>query len=192
MVGVQAGGQLGSSVGTAEIEADAVTLAKINVDMLHSVHDETLSAAATTHSITGLDIDTDGQYFFIFQIENNAGAAIVVRMNFNTDTTAANYYTQNMLANNTAVSGARANSDQITGSLAAGADLTYSGVIQRVSSGNINAEGNLALNAPSSWVSGRWSIVTTGTAANLTSIEIVSDTANGLKIGSRFRVFKSG
>jgi len=74
------------------------------------IGDVTLSTAATSVSFDGLDLDSDGLYLLIFYDVNASSTdSNWIKLYFNDDTTATNYYRQYIQGDNTTVGSARAN-----------------------------------------------------------------------------------
>ena len=73
----------------------------------------TLTEAGTTFDFTGLDINTDGKYMILFEIQNNTASDALLYLYVNNDTTTTNYYSQYFRANNASLGSGRANNAQI-------------------------------------------------------------------------------
>lgn len=146
-------------------------------------------AAATTLAITGLDLNTDGQYNIRVELDNATASASSISFYFNADTTAGNYDRQLLTVDNATNTGSRANSAVCAGQAANGTtsmDITVRKRVDGVIVAHITGSrgDTTALLLQMGAVSWR----TTGT--NVTGFTISSSVASSLAIGSIIRVWK--
>lgn len=145
-------------------------------------------SAATSVTLSGLDLASDQCYFILFAFDNATASLANLSLQFNGDTTATNYYTQFITGDSTATTAARQNSALFC-SLSANETNTGYFFMRADLDGRPRT---LALNnreAPSllrvQFANHVWT-----TAANVTSITISSSVANALAVGSTVRIFK--
>jgi len=152
------------------------------------VYEITLTAAATTISVTSLDILTDKGYTFELLINNTTVSAASYRLFFNTDTTNTNYYIAYSGYAAGAVSGL-ANVSLICAAMA-GAKIYCRGSISQTSD---------TLNAQSKYTDDNGALLSvfnlnlnyTPTVTNLTQMDFTSTVASGFGIGTVLRVWKN-
>lgn len=152
-------------------------------------------SAATTLTLSGLDLDNDGRYLIEFIGKNATTSAANLSLYYNSDTTATNYNRQTMTAANTTLSGSRANDgiisslDSNSGGVGAG-NTTFRGWLTKSGDGypsiTVTNEhlGNSAMFTQN--LTHQWR--TTGT--NVTGITISSSVASSLAVGTTIRVWK--
>ena len=148
------------------------------------VYGYTLAAATQVWDIPSLDLVSAAVFHISMALKNNTAGTLYVSLYVNGDYTTTNYYVQNFQVNGTGVTCARGNSGVIDG-IAASACEVYDGRMMMDPNGVVRAhfEGNTA--APSAVVMRNVCWITKAAVANVTSIRISSDQANGLAIGSR-------
>lgn len=148
----------------------------------------TLGSNQTSVSFTGLDLATDQCYVLHAKVQNNAAGTVIVSLEYNSDTTTTNYYRQSLFATNTTIGGNRNNNADIL-SVAASSFVEAWIWINRDIGGYARAISLTNCNAASAIL---WqSLVHIWNAtSNPTSIQLVADTANALKSGSIFRLFR--
>lgn len=145
-------------------------------------------SAATTLTLSGLDLSTDKCYEIVFAFKNATGSSSNVSLFYNGDTTATNYNRQTMQINSTALSGARAN-DGFAFTMAASAPATGDMKILADFDGRPRAFIRNSLGAASSIQIHDVRHVRDNTA-NVTSITLSASVANSMAVGSYFKVFK--
>lgn len=147
-------------------------------------------AAATSISLTGLDLSAYRSFRLEFSLKNATAGAVTFGVYFNGDTTATNYYRQGVAAVGSVISAVPGNDGLIVGisansNVVGGFDIAndvdgrpvMSGVLQY---GDISAPSHRSMSR--TWV----------TAANLTQIDIVAAVASALAIGSTVRLYGIG
>jgi hypothetical protein len=140
-------------------------------------------AAATSITVSGLDIDTDEKYVLEVHVDNGTGSTALVSLYFNADTTAGNY----RRFTTTGAAATNASTAEMDGFFA-GECGNYEISVRRDFDGNARAMWTLSrATGANMWRSG--SVYWT-TVANITSITIQSSVASAFSIGSRVRVWK--
>lgn len=147
-------------------------------------------AAATTLASVTLALDTDIEYLVRIKMSNATASNANISLFYNADTTATNYDTQILTANNTTISGARAN-NAIVVTLSASLNATFTLRIIRSNDGLVTAaimdmvrnvsSGIAFQNAAHSWRT---------TATNVTGLTLSSSVASALAIGTSIKVWK--
>lgn len=94
-------------VDTSQIKDDAVTLDKINADIMEKVASTTLTEDTTDISFDGLNLD-DNFYIAVLNIKDMGGASMC-SLFYNDDTTRTHYDWQRINASSTTLVGQRAN-----------------------------------------------------------------------------------
>jgi hypothetical protein len=150
--------------------------------------DTVAGAAATSVQFTGLTLAIGEMWILHCAIENATGGAITLSLNYNADTTATNYYRQTLNAVNTTISGSRANNPEFV--VPSAGDRTNIQIhVARDEEGRTRASIDVSRDDAANILGARvWHIWNSTT--NPTSIEIVSATASGIGIGSRFDLYK--
>jgi len=147
-------------------------------------------SAATSMSLSPLDLDADGMYFVEIVLQNATGSLTNIRTFFNADATTTNYDTQLGLFAGTSVGAARANSGDSNQMAATTGDLTVWGFIQKGLDGNptVSLYGRenvtTAIQLRNSVV--RWR--TSGT--NVTAFVVSSTVASALAVGLYIRIWR--
>lgn len=144
-------------------------------------------SAATTLSISGLDLGAYRAFLIFYSLDNATGSASNVSVYYNSDTTATHYYTQILTGNNTTVSGSRTNSGFAIG-LTANETSTGNGYIQKDLDGKPRLTLNINRGAPSSIIIQPAVHVWTSNS-NVTDITLSASVANSLAIGSVLAVY---
>jgi hypothetical protein len=145
-------------------------------------------AAATTLTVSGLDLNTHLTYKVLIRLKNATASAASISMFYNADTTATNYFSSS--TSNGAST--QANNALITSLFAstsgeAMADLTVSRIVNRVlATGAPGTASNSGTNIRAQGVTHQWTTL----ATNVTGITISSSVANSLDIGSRIDVWQ--
>lgn len=167
-----------------------VSVASINTGLLTLVSSYKVSGAAvTTMPVTGLNQAVDGTYLVEFSV-TNPGAVAYLSLFYNGDTVATNYDEQSMTSSHIVMTPFRNNSAYLC-------DLPASGVsggsldVSLDAAGKPQAVGNMRVGNTTAIrlfsVAHSWR-----TAANVTSLNITSDIASTIGIGSYVRVYKIG
>lgn len=146
-------------------------------------------SAATTLTVSGLDLDTDGSYVVHIEVKNATGSAGNVALYYNADTSAGNYDTQLFLVLGGSTFAVRNNDANIIGldaSTSGSAEVTVTrqvgGKICALVKGTRNDGANLVMqDAGMQWRT---------TATNITGITLSSSVANSLAVGSNIQVWK--
>lgn len=144
-------------------------------------------AAATTLTLSELNLSAYKAFFATFRLDNATGSAANISLYYNADTTATNYYVQSVSGSNTTVSGARGNS-AILATMDANETLTWTATIVNDLDGRPRAFLHLSDGAAASVVMHVESHVWTS-ATNITGITLSSAIASSLAIGSTFSVW---
>lgn len=133
--------------------------------------DNQLGSATTAFLVDGLNLTNDHLYRFTFDIGDASSGANALSLYFNGDTTATNYYTEDVDATGSTLVAANAN-DAVIGHIDADERTTIRMSIERDASGIIRAivESSYGTGANTSWRKAALVF----TAANLTSIQISS------------------
>lgn len=145
-------------------------------------------AAATTLTLSGLDLATDGSYYVEMALSNATGSTSTLSLFFNADTTATNYYKQYLAAGATTVSALRANDANVS-FMEASETCTGNITINNDFDGKPRAMATTMSAAPAS-ITLRHHAVVWNSVTNVTSMTISSSVASALDIGSYIKVFK--
>jgi len=174
------------AVTTAKIAASAVTPAKLDTHYVQLVSETVLGSAAASITFSSLDSDTDDNYLLILTAP--AGDGNQIRIFFNGDETASNYYTQRLEATSSTVTGTRYNLPLLG---AAGGSGTS--IVTEISVHNSKAIacGFQVLNAASSVTWEARSVKSVNNADPITSIKIAKDSGN-LPSGTTARLYRRG
>jgi hypothetical protein len=145
-------------------------------------------SSVTTNGEVVLDAVAHGNYRYQFEIYNTSGGICGGwRIYINNDTTAGHY------SYNTGGASA-GNSYFQYNSIANNYPVFCNGVIgvnPVISGGQFYMNGNfLYTGASAQYVTGVWSVPASFTPSNITRIDIQSDTANSIGVGSRFRLWR--
>lgn len=145
------------------------------------------SAATSIAFTSGIDLSVDEGYFIRCKLQNATAGSIVIRLQVNNDTTGTNYYGQLHTASSTTNSTSRGNNSDIV-QIAANADVVIWIWMQKDLAGRPRAYATCNREAAASIAaSTRWWIHNSTT--NVTRIDIISDTANSLSVGSSVEIF---
>lgn len=145
-------------------------------------------SAATSLSLSGLDLDAHGRYIAYMVMKNATASNAVLSLYYNSDTTDANYWRQAFNANNAILSASRANDAAIV-TLVSSVNLSGKLEIAKDIDGNPRANTSFGRDAPSSVRIDMTAHVWTG-SANVTGLRITSSIANALAVGSYIKVYK--
>lgn len=153
------------------------------------VADVVVSVACTSVLINGLNITKDDDYLLVSDVVNPTGDNAIYLLS-NGNITNTNYYNQNILADNTSKSGARANTalciGVYSGTKTSGSvkiKLTNGGYFVYQSS-QVNKSASSTLNLQDLYGS------STFTMTSITSLTLTSSNAGGIGVGSRFQLYK--
>ncbi len=146
-------------------------------------------AAATTLSISGLDLDTDGQYLIEFSLKNATAGAVDIRLFYNADTTVTNYDTQIQAVAVAALAGARGNTATICSMLASSCSTGTINLSKDVDGKptalTVDKEGTSAT------LRAAWSVQFWRTAGtNVTALIFSASVGSAIDIGSYVRIWK--
>jgi hypothetical protein len=146
-------------------------------------------SASTSLSVTGLDLDTDERYVLFVSLEEASTNNNMVSLTYNSDTTATNYYSQNMLVSHNSLSGDRSNTARILYLYASTA--TNSRIeIWNDNNSNPRAMALSNLNTMATVSNEQRFHVWNTAGTNVTGLTLTGDQANGLAVGSKIEVFK--
>jgi len=186
-------------VDTAALKAAAVTGAKIADSTIASgkltfgtwekISDTYFSTAATTLTITGLDINTHKCYMMIINLVNDAAVGSAYQLFVEGDTTATNYYSQYIIATGTSLTADRSN-DAGIGYTEAGDRLSTILFIFRDPDGYYRVNLLLQRYTGSAVCYFDRRICKTAPVTNITRLDLIASQTNGLGVGTRVMLFK--
>jgi hypothetical protein len=142
-------------------------------------------SAATTISFTGLDLATAGEYWIRAILKNATGSSMYCYLEFNSDTTTGNYYCTQILSNSS--TGSDNSPRAFTLEPSSNTEVWIR--VTRNFDGRPTAHTVSRSNTVSSPSQRQFTIQRDNTA-NVTSIQLVSGTANAFDIGS-FGIIRS-
>jgi len=146
-------------------------------------------AAATSIDFSGLDIDTDGYYFFIAKIkEANVGTGFLY-LYANNDTTTTNYNSDLMGADNASAELARANRAEI-GYMTQNTEGFHFGLVNLSVNDVPEALTFGVTGASASAKIRQYGWKKTATTANITQLTFTSSNASALAIGTTISLYK--
>jgi len=178
-----------SAITTAKIADSAVTPAKLSFGCWEKVADITVEGSAVTDIVVdGLDLDTHRAYMIIFKVKNPTANSSGMHIFFNDDTNDANYYQQYLYVSGTDISANRANNSIFTWVINGKENNTW-GLLTRGPTG-IPKFHALNIREGGSTVSIEIRHVSWTTSANVTKIQIHSDQADAISVGSNLMIFK--
>jgi len=171
------------AVTTPKISNGAVTPAKLSFGTWEKIADITLTSAAAEIEVTGLDLNSDELYWIIAIVKFTSSPGGQDFFEVNNDTTATNYYVEEMRAGGTNIAANNYNDPRIDEGVSGCTYAIYDillakGNIARIHTRLIPIDHCIEY----SW---RW----TGTA-NITSVQIRNTSGNYLDAGTRIIVFK--
>lgn len=144
-------------------------------------------AAATTLTLSGLDLSLYKHFWLVMALDNATGSSALISMYYNADTTATNYHRESLSCSATTVTAGRAN-DAVLATLAANETQTMIMFIANDRDGKPRNICYANRDAPSVVIgSNTWHCWVT--AATITSITMSSSVASALAIGSTFSVW---
>lgn len=149
----------------------------------------TTTALATTIEFTGLDINTHKGYRIEISYLNGTATSHGLSMYVNGLTTATDYYRQHYSAEGTAVSAANAN-DGLIASVSASERAMMTATIDLAPGGYPYAISNFVRDSGTALKNLSYSWVKTASVANITSLTFTAGVADGIGIGTTFRIFR--
>ena len=146
-------------------------------------------SAATSMTVSGLDLAADGLYHIELSVKNVAGVTVGIAQYYNGDTTATNYYRQSTLFD-TAENSVQQNDASVL-FVSAGRSAVSSGSLCRDVDGYPRAQStvNRDSGSISAIQSQRFSQVRNNTA-NVTSITWYANSASSMAVGSYVKVYR--
>jgi len=156
-----------------------------------SVSETTLTSAAQTINITGLDGDADGNFYILWiNLHNDNVGNGDISLYLNNDTTASNYYRQYLEADNATLSGARTNDSVIGTTIAASDGRTFYITVGRDPGGYGRATAMMCQGQGSSVFFGNTIHSTSSNISNITQINLVGSVADVFGVGSTIKLFR--
>jgi hypothetical protein len=147
-------------------------------------------SAATDLTLSGLDLASDGRYVLEYNFLNATASQAVISILFNADATATNYDNENVQANGSATTAARANAPTV-GVLNASSTVIGQATIRSDRNGKPSVEWRMRTGETTT-ITERHGVTMWRTAANVTSITLSSSVASALSVGDYFKVWKVG
>lgn len=151
------------------------------------IREQTLIATIDTVTFNGLDLDRDGSYKLLLNMEV-AGGAVTVRLYYNNDLVDANYYNQYLTADAGVVAGGRTN-DAMISRVEADLFSTCEVTVMRPPGNYTRALAQTSRYAPATigffFLSHIWNVL-----SNVTRIDIVLIGGTVFAAGSTFKLFK--
>jgi len=177
------------------MKAHLTPLGSIKGDTWERIYDVTLTEAATSLTISGLNGDVDEEYLLESKVVNGYNGACSCDLRLNNDS-GANYGRQYFYGLDSAVTSARATTDTYLGTIGGGAALSD----VNLSSLKLFAKTGFVRTAIHSLIAG---IITTtarqillqgsswnNTADNITSLVIGARQTGGIGVGSSFQLYR--
>lgn len=144
-------------------------------------------AAVTTLTISDLDINTHKSYRIEIEVVNTSGSTSDYSLYVNGDTTATNYYRQNLDSASTTNAGTRQNTALLL-SLTAGMSMILAGNLM---STNSYLRGTfLGTRYTTGITVDTIGYYKTATITNLTSVTLSASVASSIGIGSKIRIYR--
>lgn len=145
-------------------------------------------SAATSISISGLDLTADHEYLLRVSVVNATGSTATLSMFYNGDTTPTHYYNQITTSDGTSTTSARANTARAVIDNANECAVAWI-YIRKDIDGKPRAVCQMSRDLPSAM---KTSILTHiwKSATNVTSLALTSDISNALDIGSYVAIYK--
>jgi hypothetical protein len=180
----------------AEQWGTARVVGNFTADTWTRVYNTTLTSAATSVTISGLDGNTDEEYNLLIRAINNNASAAEYRLRFNNDT-GSNYGKQNLRGTSTTADAIRSTGDD-------NAPLSYRGTIAQnetiltdtliyAKSGYVRTginKNTTGISGTTVTALGLNGFVWNNTADNVTSLVIYANQADGLGIGTTIELYK--
>jgi len=172
-------GPLGTDVSSEELTFG--TLEKV-------VDTEVTGAAVTTITVTGLDLDSAKAYLILFKTKNPTATDGHIQLFINNDTTATNYYTQDLTAYGASLAVVRSNAPYLYTSHAGQSIIGYS-VMMRPPDGQPRVTSFTGKRGGAS-LELTLRIIHYTIAGNVTRLDFTHTVAGGLDVGTRLIIFK--
>lgn len=150
------------------------------------------SAATAFPQITGLDLATDGRYLMQFSIQNATASAVTLAMQINGDTTAGNYYSHSITAGTSGSPSIFIGANNLLAGVDASGYVDGTIVMQARVDGKPIATCDSRRSSASAISLNQVFTTMRNNTANMTTLDVASDVANSLAIGSYIKVFKVG
>lgn len=153
------------------------------------VSTQTLGGAGTTLTWSSLDINTDGYYVLIYNLDSAGAGDSRIDLYVENDTTAANYYSQSFEADGATLTGARANNAKV-GYIDNNESASGRIIIWRNKGGfyNCSALSSRHQELASAMFSHTYWVAKTATSTNITRLDLVGST--NLATGSTASLYK--
>lgn len=164
--------------------SDYFTLAPQNLQVLGTT--TVAGAAATTITVSGLDLSAYASLTVFAKLKNATGSATEVHLTYNADTTATNYHSQRT-AHTSTTAAVIVNSPYVI-TLSASAFLDFSGVIMADVDGYPRASLQ-GIDGVTTGITTRLGSHLWLSNANVTSLTLTSSVASALAIGSSLKVY---
>lgn len=151
---------------------------------------EVTGSDVTTVTFTGLDMNSHKSYRIEIDHLPDASSDTEIAMYANNDTTATNYYFQQILGQATTVTGARSNAASITSTIAN--SRNYIVVNLGYGTGlfvHAQAISNRSVGSGVDFLSRHWS-KSSAISTNLTRLDFTADQASGIRVGSIIRIYR--
>ncbi len=174
----------------ADVSASAaIAQSKLITDLKLVVTAEVTGSAATSIDITSLDLDADGSWLIVIEMQQGASGG-QVDLFFNGDTTQTNYDRQQFSVSHTTFSGSRANDAQFFDTSAdddhfivAQLARTVDGRVRTVHIGTFDEAASMRFQG----YAHAWR-----TSGNVTQLTLTNTAANGFAVGSKVKIYKLG
>jgi hypothetical protein len=167
----------------------SITSTKLAFGTWEKIAEVVLTSATTSISFTNLDLDKDKCYMIIAQEYTNVANGDPRYMDFNDDTTATNYYQEQLSVDGSTISAGRTNDNRVAWVQLNNASSHIWFVFRRDPLGYTRVFTLDCRNNPNSIRIDLWSMAWT-VNANVTKITIRSGATNGLATGSKYILFK--
>lgn len=148
-------------------------------------------SAATTLTVSGLDLAADGSYVIQANLGNATASDATVSLFFNGDTTATNYYYQLWVADGAGTNQSRTNAATLIALAASASASIVADLMPDILSSYPRSIIRASRKAPAGVELVNAAHIRNN-GANVTSITVSSSVANSLAIGSFVKVFKVG
>ena len=184
-LGKLAGGTAGKVIGF-DGSGDPAELDLSNFTLVAEIE---LGSVATSIDFTGLDINTDGTYFFVFTFENVDAALNQIFLDINGDNVNTNYHRQVFQAVNGTLTGARANNNHFL-NIAAGESCAGHVLVLIDAGGFAKMVSVASVNDPAAIEMFNTMCATASTVANITQVTFEGTKVDGLGVGSKVQLYK--
>jgi hypothetical protein len=155
------------------------------------VADITTTANATQVDISSLSIGKDSEYLLVSYFDNNTTAVEFVRLMVNDATTVSGYHSQQISASGTSTGASRSNSADFIETVASNQTLAYTHI--KLSEIGAFTYQSYNIGRPGSttpFVTNVFGSSTSEAITSITKLNIVANTSNAIKTGSRFILYK--